>query len=308
MTKPSKSVVARIVGIAMALLGWVYPLFRRVMEVISVGGIPDDMATWSKWLDLTSMQSLSLTNWALLVVGLGIVLYTYDFHKWVWRHVTGKPASNIEREQEPEPSPSLAAKAFEQSPFLGKRAAKYIIEQTSAEDGENILWAFRRHPEPQDRIFAEAAWCELLAKLGHKRLEKADFNFGCTYAEHPNRNEAEEYAKRLSGRALIENQEAVKANPGNGWRVHRLMMSSAAVDRVEALYQDFMSQPHKMREPLVFVTYWLKKSHLAGVSPQHCWMQMARAAVAHERETGNHDFWAKGIEEAAKVQQELWPD
>ena len=36
--------------------------------------------------------------------------------------------------------------------------------------------------------------------------------------------------------------------------------------------------------------------------------QRARAAIEHERATGNHKCWAKGIAEAAKVQQQLWPD
>ena len=93
---------------------------------------------------------------------------------------------------------SPAARAFGRAPYLGKRAAKYILEQESTDKAEEILYEFQRQPDPVDVIFAEAAWAELLDVLGDERTEEAAYSFCCTYTytEHPQRNEAQEYAKR----------------------------------------------------------------------------------------------------------------
>ena len=43
-------------------------------------------------------------------------------------------------------------------------------------------------------------------------------------------------------------REAVETNPGNGWRVARLITKVSSVEEAETLYRDFMNQPYKAEE------------------------------------------------------------
>ena len=59
-------------------------------------------------------------------------------------------------------------------------------------------------------------------------------------------------------------REAVEKNPGNGWRVTRLIMKASSVEEAEALYKDFMSQPHKTDEVEVFAAYYVMRALFEG--------------------------------------------
>ena len=58
--------------------------------------------------------------------------------------------------------------------------------------------------------------------------------------------------------------EAVEKNPGNGWRVARLITKASSVEEAEALYRDFASQPHKTDEVEVFAAYYVMRALLEG--------------------------------------------
>ena len=80
---------------------------------------------------------------------------------------------------------------------------------------------------------------------------------------------------------IPEDEEAVKRNPGNGWRMVRLIMKASTVDKVEALYRDFMSQPHRTSVIDVFAASWLKKARLLDSNHEtekHLWWDFAREA------------------------------
>ena len=66
-------------------------------------------------------------------------------------------------------------------------------------------------------------------------------------------------------------REAVEKNPGNGWRVTRLIIKASSVDEAEALYKDFMSQPHKTDEVEVFAAYYVRRALLEGDSKELWW-------------------------------------
>ena len=102
--------------------------------------------------------------------------------------------------------------------------------------------------------------------------------------------------------------EAIEINPGNGWRVARLILQASTLDEVEKLYRDFMSQPHKNREERVFAAYWVRACKLRGVSGQDCWQQTAVAAVAHERKSGNGEFWGRTIPEVGEIFRQVYED
>ena len=222
-----------------------------------------------------------------------------------------RPSAGVEQApdatRELSSKPSSASEAFKRAPNSGKLAARFILEQSTPDEAELILETFRGQQKKSDEIFPEAAWCELLLYLGDERVEEAQYYFGWISASHPQMNEAEEYATRYSP-ARVRDQEAVEANPGNGWRVHRLISNAKTVDEVEALYQDFMSQPNKSREALVFASYWMKRSNLDGINLGDCWAQMTAEALKHEREFMNRNFERMVIEEAGKIQRIFWPE
>ena len=66
-------------------------------------------------------------------------------------------------------------------------------------------------------------------------------------------------------------REAVERNPGNGWRVARLITKASSVEEAEALYRDFMSQPHKADEVEVFAAYYVMRALLEGDSKELWW-------------------------------------
>ena len=106
----------------------------------------------------------------------------------------------------------------------------------------------------------------------------------------------------------IADRRAVAANPGNGWRVARLILSTQTPERAEALFRDFMAEPHKDREERVFAAYWVRTCKLRGVSGQDCWQQTAFAAVEHERKTGTADFWGRTIPEVGEIFDQVYGD
>ena len=59
-------------------------------------------------------------------------------------------------------------------------------------------------------------------------------------------------------------REAVEKNPGYGWRVTRLIMKASSVEEAEALYKNFMSQPHKTDEEEVFAAYYVMRALFEG--------------------------------------------
>ena len=66
-------------------------------------------------------------------------------------------------------------------------------------------------------------------------------------------------------------REAVEKNPGNGWRVTRLIAKASSVEEAEALYRDFMSQPHKTEEVEVFAAYYVMRALLEGDNKDLWW-------------------------------------
>ena len=66
-------------------------------------------------------------------------------------------------------------------------------------------------------------------------------------------------------------REAVEKNPGNGWRVTRLIAKASSVEEAEALYRDFMSQPHKTDEVEVFAAYYVMRALLEGDNEDLWW-------------------------------------
>ena len=66
-------------------------------------------------------------------------------------------------------------------------------------------------------------------------------------------------------------REAVEKNPGNGWRVTRLIAKASSVKDAEALYRDFMSQPHKTDEVEVFAAYYVMRALLEGDYKELWW-------------------------------------
>ena len=66
-------------------------------------------------------------------------------------------------------------------------------------------------------------------------------------------------------------REAVEKNPGNGWRVARLITKASSVEEAEALYRDFASQPHKTNEVEVFAAYYVMRALLEGDDEDLWW-------------------------------------
>ena len=100
--------------------------------------------------------------------------------------------------------------------------------------------------------------------------------------------------------------DAVKINPGNGWRVARLILKAETANHMETLFNDFMSQPHRDREERVFAAYWVRASKLRCLNGQECWHQTALAAIKHERKTGDADFWKRTIAEVGEIFREVY--
>ena len=99
-----------------------------------------------------------------------------------------------------------------------------------------------------------------------------------------------------------------KINPGNGWRLSRLILNAKTTDEAEALFRDFMAQPHRDREERVFAAYWLKTCKLRGVTLQDSWQKMAFAAAEHEHKVKDSGFWGRTIPEAGALQREVYPE
>ena len=67
------------------------------------------------------------------------------------------------------------------------------------------------------------------------------------------------------------NAEAVKRNPGNGWRVSRLIMRVWTLRRVESLCQDFLAQPHKTGEVRVLAARAVRQHRAEGGTEKGSW-------------------------------------
>ena len=72
-------------------------------------------------------------------------------------------------------------------------------------------------------------------------------------------------------------REAVKENPGNGWRVARLITKASSVEEAETLYRDFASQPHKTDEVEVIAAYYVMRALLEG-DDEDLWWECLREA------------------------------
>ena len=99
----------------------------------------------------------------------------------------------------------------------------------------------------------------------------------------------------------IADRRAVAANPGNGWRVARLILNTQTPEQAEALFHDFMASPHKDQQEQVFATYWVQTCKLRGVTERDCWQEVSFAAVEHERKIGDARFWERTIPEVGKI-------
>ena len=64
---------------------------------------------------------------------------------------------------------------------------------------------------------------------------------------------------------------AVKRNPGNGWRVSRLIMCVWTIRKAEGLCRDFLAQPQKTEEVRVLVAYALRQHRAEGGTKQGSW-------------------------------------
>lgn len=65
--------------------------------------------------------------------------------------------------------------------------------------------------------------------------------------------------------------EAMRQNPGNGWRVSRLIMRVRSMREVEELCQDFMAQPHKTDEARVLSARALRQHREEGGTQRGSW-------------------------------------
>ena len=72
-------------------------------------------------------------------------------------------------------------------------------------------------------------------------------------------------------------REAIEKNPGNGWRVARLIMKASSVEEAEALCRDFANQPHKADEVEVFAAYYAMRA-LLEEDDESLWWQCIREA------------------------------
>ena len=81
------------------------------------------------------------------------------------------------------------------------------------------------------------------------------------------------------GDALLPDpdKEAVEKNPGNGWRVARLITKASSVQDAEALYRDFSIQPQKADEVEVFAAYYATRAALEE-DDESLWWQCVREA------------------------------
>ena len=74
----------------------------------------------------------------------------------------------------------------------------------------------------------------------------------------------EKNTQRKSVDVCLDDKEAVKSNPGSGYRVVRLIMNASTVSEVQNLYEDFQSTQRRTRESEVFAAYVLQKDRLLG--------------------------------------------
>ena len=69
-------------------------------------------------------------------------------------------------------------------------------------------------------------------------------------------------------RSILDDAEAVRLNPGNGWRAARLIMQCSTMDEIDAIFEDFKSAPHTTSSAEVFAARALKKNHLLNKDDQ----------------------------------------
>ena len=67
------------------------------------------------------------------------------------------------------------------------------------------------------------------------------------------------------------NAEAIKRNPGNGWRVSRLIMKARSMRDVEALCRDFLAQSHKTDEVRVLAARAVRQHRAEGGTEWGSW-------------------------------------
>ena len=80
----------------------------------------------------------------------------------------------------------------------------------------------------------------------------------------PEEEEVDEQSDILS----VDDSEAVRINPANGWRVARLIMKAATVDEVAELFEDFRGLPQRTSDGDVFAARALKMSRLLNKDDQ----------------------------------------
>lgn len=69
----------------------------------------------------------------------------------------------------------------------------------------------------------------------------------------------------------VTDASAAKRNPGNGWRVSRLIMKAWTLRKVEALCQDFLAQPHRTDEVLVLAARSIRQHRSKGGTTDASW-------------------------------------
>ena len=72
-------------------------------------------------------------------------------------------------------------------------------------------------------------------------------------------------------------RDAVRTNPGNGWRVVRLIMKASTVEEVEALHEDFRAAARRTCEIEVTAAYWLKRARLLDYDDESHWWAMVES-------------------------------
>ena len=110
----------------------------------------------------------------------------------------------------------------------------------------------------------------------------------------------EALTKRWRRHSAARDEEAVKANPGNGPRVVRLMLKAAKVEELDALHGDFKAVAHRTEETKVEAAYWWKRAQLQDSDSEEYWWDFLRAF--HDETTEYRDAVASEISRLEEAQ------
>ena len=70
---------------------------------------------------------------------------------------------------------------------------------------------------------------------------------------------------------VVPDAEAVRRDPGHGYRVARLIMKCRTVDEVQTLYEDFKNASNKTSESKALAAYAFKKERLLNGDQDEDW-------------------------------------